>query len=124
MASLSVDQTRAGVPFGNAQGINGRVATGLSAAGTTLGTATALTSTMNVLSTVAAGAGVSLYANAAIADEMEVYNGGANAVRVYPDSASNSINQLSAGTAMLLAVNTACKFRKVSSTQWIAFLSA
>lgn len=123
MGSLARDICLGGTSAMSAQAINGRVATGLTAAGTTLATALALNATINFISTAAASTGVSLYSSQ-VGDEMEVYNGGANTVKVYPDSSSNNINQLAAGSGMNLPVNTGCKFRKVSSTQWIAFLSA
>ncbi len=96
--------------------------TGVSAAGTTQGTAQLLVKSMTVLSTVASGAGVLLLPNLIGVPQM-VYNGGANACKVYPPS-GYSINQLSANTALTLPINTAVMFWTVSSTQLVAFLSA
>lgn len=123
MGALARDITRAGTSAMSAQGMNGAVATALTAAGSSITDALDLNATINVISTCASGAGVQLY-SMQVGDEMEVYNGGANQCLVYPDAATVAINQLSVGTAMVLAVNTGCKFRKVSSTQIIAFLSA
>lgn len=123
MGALARDITQGGTSAGSAQAINGRVATGLTAAGSSISDALALNATINVVSTVASGSGVQLY-SMMIGDEMEVYNGGANALAVYPQSSSVAINQLSAGTAVTLNINTGCKFRQVSATQTIAFLSA
>lgn len=123
MGALARDISRGGTSAGQAQAINGAVATGLTAAGTAIGDALDLNATVNVVSTVAAGAGVQLY-SMQVGDEMEVYNGGANALLVYPDSATVAINQLAVGSGHTLATNTGCKYRKVSSTQIVAFLSA
>lgn len=123
MGAIARDITRGGISAGSAQAINGAVATALTAAGTTITDALALNATVNVISTCASGAGVKLY-SMQVGDEMEVYNGGANACKVYPGSSSIAINQLSAGSAMQLSVNTGCKFRQVSSTQVIGYLSA
>jgi len=97
-------------------------ATGISAAGTTQGTATALTNTLNGLGTVAAGTGVVLYAGSA-GDCQIVYNGGANPVNVYPPSGAK-INQIAANLPHVLAVNTACEYWFFSSTQVVGVLSA
>lgn len=123
MGALARDITAGGTSAMSAQAINGRVATGLTAAGTAITDALDLNATINVVSTVAASTGVQLY-SMLIGDEMEVYNAGANALKVYPDSTSVAINQLSAGSAMSLPVNTGCKYRKVSATQIVAYMSA
>ena len=123
MGALARDISRGGTSAMSAQAINGAVATGLTAAGTVITDALDLNATVNVISTCASGAGVQLY-SMQIGDEMEVYNGGANQCLVYPDSSTVAINQLSVGSAITLPINTGCKFRKVSATAIIAFLSA
>lgn len=123
MASLARDIAAGGTSAGSAQAINGRVATGLTATGTTISDALDLNATVNVFSTVASGTGAQLY-SMQVGDQMEVYNGGANALLVYPDQTTVAINQLSVGTGMILPINTGCKYRKVSSTQIVAYLSA
>jgi hypothetical protein len=114
---------RAGFSAGQAKAINGEVATGLTAAGTVITDALDLTADLNVIGTAAANTGVQL-PSCEIGDSCQVYNGGANSVKVYPDSSANNINQLSAGAAMLLGTNTTCQYSKVSATRWIATLSA
>lgn len=121
--SIARDIMDGGTSAFQARAINGRVATGISAAGTTLATATALAATTNALSTVAASSGVRLF-NGEIGDTMEIYNGGANSVTVYPHSASGIINQLSAGSGHLLAQYTTAYYRRITSTRWIAIVSA
>ena|SRR3990167_901744 len=123
MGALARDIARGGTSAGSAQAINGSVATALTAAGTTISNALDLNATVNVIGTCVSGAGVQLY-SMQVGDEMEVYNGGANQCLVYPDSATIAINQMGVGNGITLAVNTGAKFRKVSSTAIIAFLSA
>ena len=94
----------------------------VSAAGTTQGTATALTNTLNFVSTAAASSGVVLYTGSA-GDCQIVYNGGANPVKVYPPS-SAKINGLATNAAHTLATNTACEYWFVSQTQVVGVLSA
>jgi hypothetical protein len=121
--ALALDIMKGGFSAGAADAINGQIKASISAAGTTISDATALTASTNLLSTVASGAGV-LLPNGEIGDSVEIYNGGANTCKVYPPTSLQAINQLSVGTAVSLATVTAATFRKVSTTQWIVFLSA
>ena len=59
-----------------------------------------------------------------LGDSVWIYNGGANSCKVYPDSASAQINQVGAGTAVTLATNTAMLLCRITTTRWIAVLSA
>jgi len=99
------------------------VATGLSAAGTSQGTAYEVTTAKAFFSTVASGAGAILDDEAAPGDEQMIYNAGANALRVYPPSGA-SIKPRAANEAILLPTNTACIFYCISTTQWVGVLSA
>ena len=121
--ALARNIMKGGWSAGNAKAVNGSIATGLTAAGTTLATALALTADTNVLGTVASGSGVSL-PSAELGDSCEVYNGGANAVTVYPDTTSVQINGLGVGNGFLLATNTMCYARRVTATRWVVNLSA
>lgn len=121
--ALASDIMKGGVSAQTAKAINGQVKSSISAAGTTISTATDLTSSINVIGTAAASSGVQL-PSAEIGDEVDILNLGANSVTVYPDSSSVSINALSAGSGFLLATNTAVKLRKYTSTKWMGFLSA
>jgi len=67
-----------------ATSILGSVANGLTATGVGQSDALALTSDLNVFSTVATGTGTRLQANLARGDEITVANNGANALLVYP----------------------------------------
>lgn len=119
----AVNIMQGGFSAGSAKSINGSIATGLTAAGTTLATALDLTADTNAISTCASGAGVQLPATE-IGDSVEVYNGGANACTVYPDATNSQINSLPAGSGFLLATNTFCYCRKITATRWVANLSA
>ena len=121
--ALALDVVRGGFSPGQARAIGGQVQSAVTAAGTTITTATDLTASINVVTTAAASSGVQL-PNTEIGDSVEILNLGANAVTVYPDTSSNRINALSAGSGFLLATNTSVWVRKFTSTRWMAYLSA
>lgn len=97
--------------------------TSISAAGTTQGTATELVNADNEITTVASGAGVVLASKGTAGDTQTVFNAGANSLKVYPPSGMR-INALASDGAMLLATNTGCMFKFVSSTRIFGVLSA
>lgn len=120
---LAKNMMGGGIPSGMAKAINGSFNTSVSAAGTTQGTATELKASVNSVTTVAASSGVVL-PSCEIGDDVWVYNGQVtNALTVYPDS-SSTINQLAANTGILLAPYTGALFKRVTSTAWLAILSA
>lgn len=121
--ALATNILRGGFSAGQAKAVNGAIATGLTAAGTTITDALDLTADTNVIGTCASGAGVQVPA-CEIGDSVEIFNGGANACKVYPDSASAQFNALGAGNSFQLGTNTGCYCRKISSTGWIVNLSA
>jgi hypothetical protein len=88
----------------------------VSAAGTVQGDATALSSTWNVVTTVASGAGVILPSSG----QVWVRNSGANALKVYPPS-GGAINALSTNAAATVAVGAAVLFDTSNGTQWYTF---
>ena len=116
----------AGFSAGQASALVGPApTTGISAAGTTRGTATALSAVTNLVSTAAANSGVSLPTGAVTNDWCMVFNDNTgNSFYVYPEAVGSKINNITAGNGVLLANNTACIFIKISSTRWIANLSA
>lgn len=123
--ALALEMMRGGISAGGAKAINGAggIQASVSAAGTTISDATPLVSSTNLVGTVAAGSGVGL-PNSEIGDEVIVYNNQVTEnLLVYPPS-SATINQLSASTGMLLPPYTACKFKKLSATVWVAWKSA
>jgi hypothetical protein len=89
----------------------------VSAAGTTQGTATALTSDTNVVTTVGANSGVILASGRT--KPQRVLNRGANALKVYPQT-SAQIEALGSNAAATVNVGQAVTFLPVSSTQWYA----
>lgn len=121
--ALARNIMRGGYSAGMAKAVNGAIATGLTAAGTTISDALDLNADTNVISTCASGAGVQVPA-CEVGDSVEIYNGGANACKVYPDSSTVQFNALGAGNAFQLATNTSCYCRRVSATAWIVNLSA
>lgn len=121
--ALATEMMGGGASAGLAKAINGTVAPTVSAAGTTIADATQLKAGHNIVTTVAASSGV-LLPNGEIADEVFVYNGTAtNDLAVYPATSSQTINQLSAGIAVLLPPYTGAFFRRATSTAWTGFLS-
>lgn len=116
------DMMGGGVSAGQAQAINGAVNATISAAGTTQGTATTLTASVNVITTAAASSGVVL-SDSVISDEYDILNLGANAVTVYPPSGAQ-INAIAANGGFTLGTNSACKVKKFTATRWMAWLSA
>lgn len=99
------------------------VATALTSAGTTQGTALSITADVNFVSTVAAGSGVILY-NGMIGDSVFIMNDGdADALTVYPP-VSGKFNNLATNAGFSLPANTPVWCIKVTATRWFALLSA
>jgi hypothetical protein len=92
------------------------VQTGISAAGSTQGTGTALANTVNIVSTVSSGNGVVL--PTAIAG-MTIYitNTSANSLLVYPATGA-TINELATNAALTQLTKATVHYVAASSTQW------
>lgn len=90
-------------------------ATGISAAGTNQGSATALAAEINVVSTVASGTGVILPSS--IGTTFIVMNTGANALNVYPASGA-AIDSLATNAAFSLSVGAKIMLIQSSTTQY------
>lgn len=95
---------------------------GLSAAGSTQGTATVITKQTNEFTTVGSGQGAVL-PSPEQGEFIFVANSGANALNVYPAS-GHSINALAANTAFSLAVGKNAVFWAATASKWYANLSA
>ena len=121
--ALARNLMRGGMSAGMAKAVNGAIATALTAAGTVITDALDLTADTNVIGTCASGAGVQVPA-CELGDSVEIYNGGANPCSVYPDSTSVQFNALGNGNAFLLATNTMCICRRITSARWTVVLSA
>ena len=92
------------------------VTASITAAGSTQGTAVALTRPINVVTTAAASTGVILPATVA-GMRMIVVNNGANALAVYPPS-GGAINAIATNGSYSLAVGARLEFIAASTTQW------
>lgn len=97
------------------------ISAAVSAAGSTQGTATALTTMINNVTTVAASTGVVL-PTAAAGYIVIVRNGGANTLNVYPATGA-SINAGAANSAHSLPVGAMIQYVATSTTQWYTMSS-
>lgn len=95
---------------------------GISAAGTTQGTATALVSDITQVSTVGSGQGVILPSSEP-GKIFRVVNKGANALLVYPPT-SSQINALATNAGFSLAVDAAQEFFCATTAIWYTLVSA
>ena len=94
----------------------------VSAAGTAIGDATALTSDYNIVTTVASGAGVILPV-ATVGRRVIVVNRGANALNIYPVALS-SIDLLAASAPISLPVNGWVEVNAATITRWYSTFNA
>ena len=92
------------------------VTTGISAAGLTQGTATAITKEINIVATVSSGQGVVL-PTATAGMVIVITNTSANSLNVYPAS-GGAINALAADAAFSQASKATIQFIAPTSTQW------
>jgi hypothetical protein len=112
-----------GTPPAVADVICGGVST-LTAAGTTLGTGTLIPGGTAYVSIVSAsGKGVVL-PNCDPGSEVVVFNGASNAMFVYPFESTTSIGAGGAGAGFNMTTKKTASFKKLTSTQWSANLTA
>lgn len=111
------------LPRPSAEAILGDVATGLIATGTTQADAFALTASVNVFGTVAAGSGARADAYQDLSDETLVANLGANALLVYPP-VGGVINTLATNAAISVPAGKTLTLKKVSATLLVGAVSA
>lgn len=103
--------------------IVGNAASGLTATGTTITDALALTD-VNEFTTVAASTGARLPA-AVPGDSVVVYVAtGQSTLTVYPSSSTDAINAVAAGSGFSVATNKTAIFYKVSANRWASILTA
>ncbi len=86
----------------------------VTAAGTNLATAAAITTDLSDITAVASGAGVML--SGQIGQRQDVWNDGANALLVYPPSSSAAIGAGSLGAPVSLAVGAHAAFVCLTAT--------
>jgi hypothetical protein len=89
--------------------------TGITAAGSTQGTATLIGKSINVIGTATAGTGVVLPSTTGA--RIFIVNTGASTVNVYPNSGAQ-INALGTNTPYTLATSAKMEFISTSTTQW------
>lgn len=99
-------------------------ATTLTATGTNLATALALTSLNNVLTTVALNTGVKLPTVTPIGAMVVIQNNGANPLNVFPPTATGTLNAGSAGAAVTTAAAAGALCIRVSATDWLVYVTA
>jgi len=105
-----------GFSAGQADALNGNCAL-VSGAGTVLGDATGISG--DAIATGGAGSsGIRLPVNAKIGDKIYFANVSGQTLKIYPSSASDAINAISAGTEISIATQKSCIFWRQSSTQW------
>ena len=92
------------------------VGTGISAAGTVQGNATAITKEISVVSTVATDAGVRL-PTAVAGMVLNIVNTSANSLKVYP-ATGGLINTLATNAAFTQPAGATLQFISTSTTQW------
>lgn len=115
--------TVAGISAVAADAIQGTVANNLTATGSTQATALALPADINRVTTVAASTGV-IIPPANSGDGGTVYNGGANALLLYPP-VGGTINGLSANAGYSIATATPyCDWYCIDPLTYIASQSA
>lgn len=95
----------------------------LTATGSTIADALALTNFVNLVGTVAVSTGVKL-PDAPIGSIVFVQNNGANALNLYPVDTSGTINNGTAGAAVTIAAAAANVAVRQSSTNWLVFVLA
>lgn len=100
------------------------VTTGITAAGTTITDATQLSSFINIVSTTAASTGVKLNSSWPVGQIGLVQNNGANALNLFPPTASLTINGGSAGAAVTIAAAAGNLIIRLSSTDFAAYALA
>lgn len=116
--TITANMMGAGTPPLQARTIVGGVVSGLIATGTTQADALALTIASNHhFVTVASGTGALLPAVFQAGDSINVFNAGANALLVYPNSGA-AIGSGAANAALSVGANKAAKFVCLSATLW------
>lgn len=123
MPSSLANLTGCGFAPNQAIQVSGTVTTALTATGTNQATALVIPANICQFTTVASGTGAILSATANVTDDYLIYNGGANALLVYPPVGSN-INTGAANAGFSVPVGKSCWFLVTSPTFVIANLSA
>lgn len=118
--SLAKDIMLGGFSAMSAKAIQGQVNGAVAAAGTTQGTATNLTMSVNA---VTSGTGGVELPSAEVNDEVDICNLSGAAITVYPPTGER-VNGLASNQGFILANNTSVKVKKFTTTRWLGNLSA
>jgi len=105
-------------------GIVRSVATGLTATGTDLSTALQLTAFTSILSTVAASTGVKLPALWPVGAMGLIQNNGANALNIFPPTATIKLNGGTDGAAVTTAAAAGALIVRLSATDFGVYVLA
>lgn len=120
--ALAKELVQGGFSAGQAKAISGGTAT-VAAAGTSQGTGTPITTSLNIV-TGASGTNAVVLPSCQVGDSVLIYSSAAtNALLVFPDSGS-SINALSANASYSLPAQKSCQLVRISATQWVTDTSA
>lgn len=96
------------------------VDTGLSATGTTQGTALTLTKHLNIISASGSGANGVVLPTPVAGQTIKIVNLGSNPLNIYPAS-SGKINALSTDAPLNITANTRVELISANATQWYSF---
>ena len=116
VSSVLNSQTTSSAPARSASGT-------LTATGSAIGDALALSAFVNVVGTTAASTGVKL-PDAPIGSIIFVQNNGANALNLYPVDANGTINGGTAGAAVTIAAAAGNIAVRQTSTNWLVYVLA
>lgn len=119
--ALASDLVQVSVVSNVANFLGDTMSASLSATGTTQGTALALVSSINEVTTVTAGVNDGVILPAVITtpySKISIRNGSAANLQIYPAS-GQSINALAANAAYVLAATTGIMLCKISSSRWV-----
>ena len=94
----------------------------LTAAGSTIADALALTSFVNLVGTAAASTGVKLPIDCPIGQVVYIANNGANSLKVYAQSSQTLNTTIAGATGTTVTTAQALQCIRQSSTNWIAML--
>lgn len=124
MPGLAKDLAAVGLPTEQAIRIGSDPAAAVTTAGTAIGTATAITSRLSVLTTASSQTGAKLPSTAEIMAEYFGYVGSTTSAVVYPHASAATINGGTAGAGKTIAQGKAFSARRTSSTNWMVIVSA
>jgi len=115
LASIVANETLSSAPTFSSSG-------SLTAAGTTVTDALALTSFVNLVGTAAASTGVKLPIECPVGQTVYIANNGANSIKVYAQSSQTINTSIAGATGTTVATTQALQCVRQSATNWIALV--